>query len=182
MKIYDFSDAVKGEFLGESKRPGNYRHARECGNAGNAYTVKGKHGEAYIVTEVYKWQHPSQVGRAPQQVAFTAADFDTDAVLFCTGKDGDQWMWYVLATPAWIEAAKKNGTLHVNRTREELEKHAEIQEGVAQKLADYCSSLYKQNAALRELCANAGIVIPSDEELEATGQRLNAERYEKASS
>jgi len=72
MKIFNYSTGTKGDQIGESsyRSPGAYI---------------GYSGKTPVINE---WFNYSQQRMSP-------ANYDTDAVIFCTGKQGDDWQWLI---------------------------------------------------------------------------------------
>ena len=106
MKIFDFTNGVKGEFLGEVQLPSSMG-ATLSGSSCNGsdwihITISGCsfHNSAHI--EMRDWS----------EKPILPSDYDVQAICFCTGKTnkgsdfGSTWDWNFLATPEWLT---KNG-------------------------------------------------------------------------
>ena len=98
MKIFDFTNGVKGELLGESRLPDSQGCARMVEGTNDEYSpfeVSGMtfHESAHLINND----------------EILPEDYKVDAICFCTGQVQDgTWCWSFLATTEWL---KENGYL-----------------------------------------------------------------------
>jgi len=98
MKIFNFTNGVKGELLGESWLPDSQGCTRMVEGKDNEYAsfqVSGMtfHEDAHLINDD----------------EILPEDYGTDAICFCTGQWQDgTWEWSFLATTKWL---KENGYL-----------------------------------------------------------------------
>lgn len=94
MKIFDFSDGVKGEYLGNVE---SWR-----GNTGWRNEELGIKDKVMIGPYSYTRKFSAYSGGKTQD--FVAEDFGVDAVCFCIGQtshDG-KWHWHFTANDEWM--------------------------------------------------------------------------------
>ena len=101
MKIFDFTNGTKGEFLGEVQLPSSLG-ATLSGSSCNGsdwihITISGCdfHNSAHI--EMPDWS----------ETPILPSDYNVQAICFCIGKfdnglDKGKWDWNFLATPQWL--------------------------------------------------------------------------------
>ena len=97
MKIFDFTNGIKGEQLGEIQLPSSLGATLSDGDDWIHITISGCrfHNSARI--ELPDWS----------EKPILPTDYNVQAVCFCTGKfdtglDKGKWDWNFLATPEWL--------------------------------------------------------------------------------
>ena len=97
MKIFDFTNGVKGEYLGEVLPPSSMGATLSDGDDWIHITISGCsfHNSAHI--ELPDWS----------EISILPTDYNVQAICFCTGKfdmglDKGKWDWNFLATPEWL--------------------------------------------------------------------------------
>ena len=124
MKIFDFSEGVKGKLLGEIKRT-SYSAGWLIKKGDTVFKVEltGTHGGPDD-----RWSWVSAAGHmvGGEDVDINPRDFGADAICFCTGEffhlwhaghpeAESHWDWQVIGTKEWNRHACETGILKATK-------------------------------------------------------------------
>ena len=110
MKIFDFTNGVKGNELGTSKM-------FDCLGCGRISKKTGRVETLEISNCVFHEDMSIYVG-GDNYKEVMPEDYGVEAICFCEGEIYGEWVWHFLATDKWL---KENGHLdgyELNRNRE----------------------------------------------------------------
>ena len=118
MKIFDFTNGVKGEQIGFVPRA-NSTGSHFVEKNGQTYKVElnGNHGKS---NEKWSWHTEATYYENGSDVQINPADFGVGAVCFCFGeftadRDSYEWWWSVVGTAEWNRSACKAGYIKATK-------------------------------------------------------------------
>ncbi len=131
MKVFNFTDGVKGELLGDIKvssahsgghvEKNGVNYKVELANPANVKPVSGGKSGAE-----WTWHHAVEHRVDGETKDITAEDFGVGAICFCTGEYyvawyaghpevQTEWWWTVVGTNDWNREACKSGILKATK-------------------------------------------------------------------